>query len=488
MLSASSSPTTREVSLIQMLDAREKRAQRQRELLTQYQKPLLCFTMNIAGPVKNSPLIRKGFLAGMEDIKLQLCRNKLTIVHQETIDEVTGNEAFFVIHGDGFLIKQLTCELEDADKLGRLYDLDVILPPGNNYPQGRKLDRQDLGRPARTCFICGAPAKECSSRRVHPVSELQEKTGAILEHALKTRYASRIAELAVRSLLYEVSVTPKPGLVDRLNNGSHRDMNFYTFLNSAASLWPYFNECARLGLNLGLNHTLSDHTLSDHTQKPEASLQELFQSLRIPGKLAENQMLRATNGVNTHKGAVFSMGILCAAIGACDLSDWSSPEKILTTCSQMTSGLVAMDFSGLTPENAKTMGQKLYLNYGITGVRGEMEAGLPVVKNHGLPLLEQLLSEGKSIDEAGSAVLLTIIAHMTDTNLIARSDRETQKAAAKTARELLQANPCPSRAVLERLDQDFIQKNLSPGGSADLLAVCWMLHFIKNDNGGLQNI
>ncbi|MCI9594921.1 MAG: triphosphoribosyl-dephospho-CoA synthase CitG [Lachnospiraceae bacterium] len=466
----SSSPTTQEVSLLQMLDAREKRAQRQNELLTQYQKPLLCFTMNIAGPIKNSPLIQKGFLAGAEDIKLQFIRNKLPILHQEVINEITGNEAFYVIDGDGFFIKQLACEVEDSGELGRLFDMDVILPPGKKHPHGRKLDRQDLGYLSRTCLICGAPAKECSSRRIHPVSALQQKAKTILEHALKTRYACQIAELAVRSLLYEVSVSPKPGLVDRFNNGSHRDMDFYTFLNSAASLWPYFNECARVGLN---------YAFSEHTQTQESSLQELFQSLRIPGKFAENRMLKATKGTNTHKGAVFSMGILCAAIGACGLSDWSSPEKILMTCSQMTSGLVDLDFSGLTLENAKTMGQKLYLNYGITGVRGEMEAGLPTVKNYGLPLLEQLLAEGKSIDETGAAVLLTILAHMTDTNLISRSDIETQKAAANTARELLQKNPCPSKAALEQLDQDFIQKNLSPGGSADLLAVCWMLYFIK---------
>lgn len=473
-MSSAKDHTIQEVSLLQMLDAREQRAHRQNELLARYQKPLLCFTLNIAGPIKNSPLIRQGFCIGMEEINLQLCRNKLSVIYQETIDEVTGNEAFFVLDGEGLAVKQLTCELEDTDDLGRLYDLDVLLPPDKEHPQGRKLDRQDLGHPGRRCIICGAPAKECSSRRIHPVSQLQQKTNAILEHAVKTRYASRIAELAVRSLLYEVSVSPKPGLVDRFNNGSHKDMNFYTFLNSAAALWPYFHECARMGLDYGFMEN--------------AALQDLFQKLRSPGKLAENQMLRATEGVNTHKGAIFSMGILCAAVGACDPKDWASPEKILQTCAAMTRGLVSSDFSGLTRENAATIGQKLYLEYGITGVRGEMEAGLPVVADYGLPLLEQLLSQGKSPDEAGSAVLLTIMAHMTDTNLIARSDRETQKAAAKTARELLQDNPCPSRAVLEQLDQDFIQKNLSPGGSADLLAVCWMLHFIKNDNKGLQNI
>ena len=464
-MSSANDHTIQEVSLLQMLDAREQRAYRQNELLARYQKPLLCFTLNIAGPIKNSPLIRQGFCIGMEEIGLQLCRNKLPVLYQETIDEVTGNEAFFVIDGEGFTVKQLMCELEDADDLGRLYDLDVLLPPDKEHPQGRKLDRQDLGHSGRRCIICGAPAKECSSRRIHPVSELQQKTSAILEHAVKTRYASRIAELAVRSLLYEVSVSPKPGLVDRFNNGSHKDMDFYTFLNSAAALWPYFHECARMGL--------------DWSFTGNAALQKLFQNLRIPGKLAENQMLRATKGVNTHKGAIFSMGILCAAIGACDPEDWASPKKILHTCAAMTQGLVSSDFSGLTRENAATIGQKLYLEYSITGVRGEMEAGLPVVADYGLPLLEQLLSQGKSPDEAGSAVLLTIMAHMTDTNLIARSDVQTQKAAAERAREILSATPCPPVSVLRQMDQDFIRKNLSPGGSADLLAVCWMLYFIK---------
>lgn len=464
-MSSANDHTIQEVSLLQMLDAREQRAHRQNELLARYQKPLLCFTLNIAGPIKNSPLIRQGFCIGMEEINLQLCRTKLSVIYQETVDEVTGNEAFFVLDGEGLAVKQLTCELEDADELGRLYDLDVLLPPDKEHPQGRKLDRQDLGHPGRRCIICGAPAKECSSRRIHPVSQLQQKTNAILEHAVKTRYASRIAELAVRSLLYEVSVSPKPGLVDRFNNGSHKDMDFYTFLNSAAALWPYFHECARMGLAYGF--------------MGNAALQDLFQKLRGPGKLAENQMLRATEGVNTHKGAIFSMGILCAAIGACNPKDWASPEKILKTCAAMTRGLVSSDFSGLTRENAATIGQKLYLEYGITGVRGEMEAGLPVVADYGLPLLEQLLSQGKSPDEAGSAVLLTIMAHMTDTNLIARSDVQTQKAAAERAREILSKNPCPPVSVLRQMDQDFIRKNLSPGGSADLLAVCWMLYFIK---------
>lgn len=500
-----------EVALAQMLDARERRAYRQRELLAAYGKPLMCFTMNIAGPVKNSPLIRKGFLAGVEDFRLQLCRVKASVLYEEMIDEVTGNEAFFVVDLDGRLLKQLTCELEDADEMGRLYDMDVILPSGEEPDFGRKVDRQELGFPGRKCLICGGPAKECSSRRIHSVPQLREKTEEILTRCLEKRYSARIAELAVRSLLYEVSVSPKPGLVDRFHNGSHKDMDIYTFLSSGAALWPYFRECAEMGLRAGASGE---------------ELPELFARLRLPGKLAEDQMLRATGGVNTHKGAIFSMGILCAAAGAAaagpgetaviresgvcgndgsevygtgepDVSgvgrngqygaggpeNWRDSERILRICAGMTHGLTAADFAGLTPETAKTAGQKLYLQYGITGVRGQMEEGLPVVSRCGLPLLKKLLAEGKSADQAGAATLLAIMAHMTDTNLIARSDVPTQQQASKAAEELLKQQECPDREAILGLDQSFVEKNLSPGGSADLLAVCWMLYFLSQEAG-----
>ena len=110
-----------------------------------------------------------------------------------------------------------------------------------------------------------------------------------------------------------------------------------------------------------------------------------------------------------------------------------------------------------------------------------MEEGLPAVSAYGLPLLEKLLAEGRSTDEAGAAVLLAILSHTTDTNLIARSDLPTQKEASRRAGELLEHSPCPPREQIEELDREFIQKNLSPGGSADLLALCWMLHFLKTD-------
>ena len=107
-------------------------------------------------------------------------------------------------------------------------------------------------------------------------------------------------------------------------------MDLFTFLSSAASLFPYFQKCVALGLSFSLQEAPPDKT-------------ELFSLLRLPGKLAENQMLLATGSVNTHKGAVFSMGILCAAIGAQSFENRKDPKKILQTCGEMTRGMVSRD-------------------------------------------------------------------------------------------------------------------------------------------------
>ena len=137
------------VSLVQMLDARERRVQYQQELLAQYHKPLICFTMNICGPIKDSPLIRRGFARGRQLLRQQFLRAKLAPLYQDTVREVTGCEAFYVLDADPLTIKKFTTDIEDATPLGRLFDMDVI------RPDGLKVDREELNLEGRCCLICG---------------------------------------------------------------------------------------------------------------------------------------------------------------------------------------------------------------------------------------------------------------------------------------------------------------------------------------------
>ena len=447
-----------EVSLLEMLDARERRVQHQQALLAQYHKPLICFTMNIAGPVKDSPLIRRGFARGQQLLRQQLFRAGLTPLHTDARCEATGCEAFYVLDAAPLTIKKFTTDIEDATPLGRLFDMDVL------RPDGVKVDRQELQLEGRRCLICGGPAKVCSSRRVHTVAELQATTTAILTETMDAWDAATAAQQAIRALLYEVTTTPKPGLVDRRNSGSHTDMDSFTFMSSAASLYPYFEACVRAG------------------QKGKARpAPETFAALRPLGCEAEGEMLEATGGINTHKGAIFSIGIVCAALGRLDRALWADPARVLAEVSAMTQGLTARDFDGVTAGNAITTGQKLFVQYGITGVRGQVEEGLPAVLHYGLPALEQGIAAGYSLNQAGCGALLAILAHSTDTNIIARSSRERQLELVDELTALLAGTPYPDEAALAALDDRFIAERLSPGGSADLLALTYLLYFFKTE-------
>lgn len=280
------------VTLQELLAARDSRAARQRELLAQYGRPVVSFCMNIAGPVKQSPVICRGFREGQERLAAALGAARLPVVFCEERAAAAGCEALWVVDGPVWQLKEVCMEIEERDALGRLFDLDVLAPGGG------KLSREDLGFPPRPCLICGQRGKGCASRRIHAVQELQEKTDGILSRCFAARDRETLAAMAGRALLYEVCTTPKPGLVDRWNNGSHRDMDVFTFMDSTTALLPYFKKAVEIG--------------QETAGEPPA---RTFRRLREAGLRAEKAMFCATKGVNTHKGLIFSLGCILGAAG-----------------------------------------------------------------------------------------------------------------------------------------------------------------------------
>lgn len=440
-----------EASLQQILDAREARAQRQKELLAQYQKPLICFTMNIPGPVKLDRDVAIGFFVGCRMLRDAL-GNKLVFAEENRL--VTGCEAYYVADIPAKELKQLAVDIEDADSVGRLFDIDIL------DTDGVKIDRESLGYPRRKCLLCENDAVICAGRRAHPLEELKHRTGFLLYLAARQHLAEFVAVQAYLSLIQEVNTTPKPGLVDRNNTGAHPDMDRRHFFASANALRPFFCRFAEAGyLSRDLNP------------------RETFRQIRSIGIDAEQAMFRATGGINTHKGAIFSLGILCAAAGRLSPENWQ-PENVLKEAAAMASGVIKADFAEITPENAKTAGERLYANHGITGIRGQAEAGFPAVADAGLPILRQGLQKGLSLNDAGAAALLHMLPVTEDTALASRSNYETLQAVQRQVAALLADDPFPSKEKIEALDRAFTQKNLSPGGTADLLAVCYFLYFL----------
>ena len=435
------------VDVMDVLAARDRRAARQQELLRQYAKPLISFTMNIAGPVKRTALIERGFTLGLARLEGQLCAARARVLHRETVRKTTGCEALYVVDLPPQQLKALCVALEEADELGRLFDLDVL------DMNGAKLAREE----ERRCLICGSVGKGCARSRAHSVEQLQRRTEEILRHALAQHEQTRIGELACRALLYEACTTPKPGLVDRCNSGSHTDMDLFTFMAGAAALQPYFARCVAIG--------------QETAQEPP---QVTFAALRPTGRLAEGEMLRSTEGVNTHKGAVFIMGLVCAALGRLGRSAWGDVSQILRQCADMAVGVTA------ELQNASaTAGERFYRDYGLRGIRGEVEDGFPSVAQAGLPALKQALARGCCVDMAGCEALLAMMAVCEDTALMHRVGYDGWQEVKQRAAGLLREGV--TRTALEQFDRELIAQNASPGGSADLLALCWLLHFLKEE-------
>ncbi|ALP37930.1 2-(5'-triphosphoribosyl)-3'-dephospho CoA synthase [Paenibacillus sp. IHB B 3084] len=278
-----------------------------------------------------------------------------------------------------------------------------------------------------------------------------------------------IGQQAVLALLTEVSASPKPGLVDRFNRGAHKDMDFFTFMSSAVALSGYFERCTQAG---GSFHG--------------EDLRILFANLRPLGQEAEQAMFAATGGVNTHKGLIFSLGIICTAAAYCCTTRAAASrldeQVICETVAQMTKGLCASELASLKKSTGLTVGERLYKEWGMTGIRGEVEAGFPTVREYALPVYRELKSSQRyHVNDICVQTLLQLMVVNEDTNVVGRHDREMLTYVQQYAKQVLEAGGILSErglAMIHQMNDEFVQKNVSPGGSADLLAVTIMLEYL----------
>ena len=459
--------------------ARDRRVLEKWELLSAGDGSCLVeFSLNIAGAVKVFPFARAVFREELRELQEKLGR--FSVKNTKICEEPTGDHAFFLLDSPEIPVKQFLVSIEESHPLGRLFNLDVC------GLDGVSVKRQDLHLLPRTCLVCGGDANICQAKKRHSMELIQWQTARLFNDHFRDRSADLAASAAVRGLLYEVSTTPKPGLVDRNNSGSHSDMDFFTFLDSSASLIPWFREFFCLGW--------------DHADEAD---EQLFERLRYAGQRAETAMFSATDGVNTHKGLVFASAILCGALGkvhagkslplpagevlsecrklgSCSLGDLAklsrhqnklSPASSIDMSSRAEPRAVEANFSN---------GERIFSSYGIQGARGEAAAGFPSAVRIGLPALKKWLAAGFSLNDAAAMALLTLISEVDDTNMVHRGGPELAKKSKEQAKHLLSAVTNDSfKEILSSLDEQYIAMHLSPGGCADLLAVSLMFHFLE---------
>lgn len=336
--------------------------------------------------------------------------------------------------------KRLAVAFEEDHPGGLLLDIDVL------DAEGQPLDREGLHLQPRACVVCGArPGSPCIVGKVHSAHDTQAAFLRVVHRlALREPWPDRIGRLALRSLLYEVSISPKPGLVDRFDSGAHSDMDFYSYLDSALSLQPYFAHCARLGADIDL------------------AADALLTALRPLGLEAEQAMLQATGGVNTHRGLIFSLGILSAAAGRL------GPDCAAADLCALAGQIAA---PSLQDAPGDSHGQQANRRYGVPGVRGEAALGFPSA----LAVLP-LLNSDPSPDRAGLRALLALMVRVQDTNVLYRAGEEGLRFMQQGARALLDTE-IPA-GYLTDFCRQMTDRRISPGGCADLLAVAFFLHSI----------
>jgi len=277
-----------------------------------------------------------------------------------------------------------------------------------------------------------------------------------VDHAVAERVAERIGRLAIRSLYREAVLAPKPGLVSSGSQGSHRDMDFSTFVRSLQSLRSYFPAIAACG-----------------QRRPG------FAPLQVLGIEAEAAMLAATGGVNTHRGAIFNLGLLCAAAGKL-IADGERPSAA-AACSAVKMGWGAEIRDGLATLPATSHlshGLVVAQRYGSGGARQEAASGFPAALEVGLPAYRRVLAATGDGELAALQALFALIAELDDTNLLWRGGPAGLAYGRRAATEFLAAGGVFAsdwRDYAEAIDRDFIARHLSPGGSADLLGVTLFL-------------
>ena len=273
----------------------------------------------------------------------------------------------------------------------------------------------------------------------------------------------KVGQYLTQAILLEVSTHPKPGLVTRLSNGAHKDMSIFTFMMSSAVLSKAFND------------------LQDIGQAHRETLAELFCKLRSYGVGAEAELLRVTKGVNTQRGILFAGGIVSAVSGYA-MNMGLSRDALLPLIKEMAAGLVARELKNLD-HAAMTAGEKLYYKYGITGIRGEVENGFPSVVNYGLPALEDAFNKGATINDALVHALIALMTVVEDSNVIWRTDYDTLLEVQRIAKNILSLGSVfteKGRMAIAETERYFLQRRISPGGSADLLSVTITLYLLEH--------
>jgi holo-ACP synthase / triphosphoribosyl-dephospho-CoA synthase len=451
-----------------ILNAREKRASL-RQQCSQAGCGSLGLSLNIPGYPKTTTLFSDFFTDVLSDLKQFLQAHGAFIDTTHELRQIDEAGDFYLLplqNGQPLnMIKGLAESFEKHHVLGRIIDIDIA---------DRQLQPVSSGK-LKQCLLCEQPAILCMREANHPYEELREYIvhgiDGYLSDRTKKRTCMKLAAFALKAILYEISVSPKPGLVGRFEQGAHTDMDYFTFIASTSVLAGHFEELAALGYSF-----------------QGKDFRGVLPAIRVVGLKMEDAMFSATHGVNTQKGLIFLIGLALFSAAHCIAQDGEFAavrcrETIAAICTNLVKNELMM-----TTGNDRTHGKDCFERYGSEGggIRKEAEDGLPSVFEQGMPELKSVLAgagKAASAEQLNKALVNTLLRLMSvanDTNILHRKDIQTLKTIQQMAQRVLDAGDSEDGAERYARLLSFCQReHVSPGGSADLLAITVFLFFVE---------
>ena len=418
----------------------------------------MSFSLNIPGYPKSNSLVKYFFGLCLTELKRHLKSHLIEVDAREAIEicDEAGDSFLAPVAGGNLSlqeIKQIFEDFEEHHPLGRFLDVDLNDDMGNTISSGK----------SKLCFFCKVrPAIECRRSKSHDLELLRSYMFGEMAHYCQSRKESQIAKrlstFALKSILHEISLTPKPGLVDKFSNGSHSDMDYQTFINSSAAISVWFEEMVRAGLSFR-----------------EDDQTKALPFIRNIGLQMEETMYEETGNINTQKGIIFLIGLSLFATGKLyKESDLFNAGRFRGIIRDICQNLVGKELNADSGQKG-SHGEIVFRKYGFSGARGEAESGFETVFEKGLPMLAGMVElNNKSLINC----FLAIAATNNDTNILFRGGPEDLAIFQNLCKIALDNFTGENFAAIGEFCRE---KNISPGGSADLLAVSIFLWMVMNN-------
>jgi holo-ACP synthase CitX len=442
------------------LEAREKRAALIAELArgvsTGGRAAVVWMAVSVPGPDKQPPGIGAVFSAAAAALE----RFPAAEVAVQGRD-VLGPYAALFAGGSPAELKAAAIAVEEAAPARRLIDIDIY------DHESRPVDRAHLGLPQRRCLVCGEPARECIAAARHEAGALAGAVQTLLEPFGPAALARRL----VAGAETELELTPKPGLVDRRDNGSHPDLSYALMQRSIELLPAYFDELLAL-------------------RRGDANLGVCIDA----GRRAELRMANVL-GANAHRGYIFLCGLLLLAACDAEQAERRTETPLGPVAPAAAASAIGRGFESLRHHvrslareffdqhaahegPAPSHGARVRRQLGIGGIRAEARDGLPSVFDEGLPAYEDALTRTGDMRTAAFALLGILMQCVEDTTTLHRCGPIGLARLRQDGRSLADLVVSGGNLIphLEALNREYRRLGLTMGGVADCMALVFALH------------